>query len=256
MRVGKESFRRLFSNRLIVITLVVLVLLAMLGLSYRLMGSESNVVLKAIPAADNTIGTLGLPIHFSSNASEGDIKSYHWDFGDGGTSTEGSPSNIYVLPGWYNVTLTVESDRNTRDNKTITIGVQQPDVHDERGNGRMRNIGRSPLISSLWVTIGPNIANPTITGSVNLLEVWGDGSIVVWVDIMGRRTKLYEDFFSSTSGGQYSQSYEISPDDIGELSPSIESNIVHEIRLNYGRLDVDSEDIRATFPREELQPPW
>jgi len=234
MRVGKESFRRLFSNRLIVITLVVLVLLAMLGLSYRLMGSESNVVLKAIPAADNTIGTLGLPIHFSSNASEGDIKSYHWDFGDGGTSTEGSPSNIYVLPGWYNVTLTVESG----------------------GNGRMRNIGRSPLISSLWVTIGPNITNPTITGSVNLLEVWGDGSIVVWVDIMGRRTKLYEDFFSSTSGGQYSQSYEISPDDIGELSPSIESNIVHEIRLNYGRLDVDSEDIRATFPREELQPPW
>lgn len=33
--------------------------------------------------------------------------SYHWDFGDGGSSTEPNPSHTYGYPGWYSVTLTV-----------------------------------------------------------------------------------------------------------------------------------------------------
>lgn len=43
------------------------------------------------------------PVHFSTWVSG----AYEWDFGDGSKSTEREPTNIYSVPGDYNVTLTV-----------------------------------------------------------------------------------------------------------------------------------------------------
>lgn len=40
--------------------------------------------------------------------SVGEIKSWHWDFGDGGSSTEQNPSHAYKEPGNYVVVLDVE----------------------------------------------------------------------------------------------------------------------------------------------------
>lgn len=42
--------------------------------------------------------------------SVGDIKSYHWDFGDGTVSNEQNPSHIYKKAGEWTVVLTVEGD--------------------------------------------------------------------------------------------------------------------------------------------------
>ncbi len=41
------------------------------------------------------------------DSSENAITSWHWDFGDGRTSTEPNPIHYYLLPGVYTVTLTV-----------------------------------------------------------------------------------------------------------------------------------------------------
>jgi len=39
--------------------------------------------------------------------SIGDLTSWHWDFGDGVTSTLANPSHVYLAPGTYSVSLAV-----------------------------------------------------------------------------------------------------------------------------------------------------
>ncbi len=53
-----------------------------------------------------TSGVAPLTVQFT-NASAGDITSYAWDFGDGGTATAASPSYQYLTPGSYSVRLIV-----------------------------------------------------------------------------------------------------------------------------------------------------
>ncbi len=57
---------------------------------------------------DVTSGTAPLTVAFSSAASTATVDTYAWDFGDGGTSSEPSPSYTYTRPGSYDVTLTVD----------------------------------------------------------------------------------------------------------------------------------------------------
>lgn len=62
--------------------------------------------------ASSESGTIPLTVYFTSNAtdSDGHIVSYHWDFGDGNTSSEENPSHTFEKIGEYNVTLTVEDN--------------------------------------------------------------------------------------------------------------------------------------------------
>ncbi|MCA9308462.1 PKD domain-containing protein, partial [candidate division WWE3 bacterium] len=41
-----------------------------------------------------------------TNNSIGDFTAWNWDFGDGATSTDKTPTHTYAIPGTYNVTLT------------------------------------------------------------------------------------------------------------------------------------------------------
>ncbi|RKN75911.1 PKD domain-containing protein, partial [Ulvibacterium marinum] len=63
----------------------------------------------------------GSPTDFKLNFTE-PILSVTWDFGDGNTSTEESPSHIYVNSGSYTVNATVTSASGTRiESEVITI---------------------------------------------------------------------------------------------------------------------------------------
>ncbi|NJL54810.1 PKD domain-containing protein [bacterium] len=55
---------------------------------------------------DLTSGIAPLVVQFT-NQSSGQITSYTWSFGDGGSSSEVSPSHKFNQPGVYNVTLSV-----------------------------------------------------------------------------------------------------------------------------------------------------
>lgn len=66
-------------------------------------------------------------VNFDASASTGRIVSYAWNFGDGRTSTSGSPlaSHDYGVAGTYNVVLTVTDDVGRRDSSDpveVTVG--------------------------------------------------------------------------------------------------------------------------------------
>ncbi|HRH66452.1 MAG TPA: PKD domain-containing protein [Bacteroidia bacterium] len=54
-----------------------------------------------------------------TDASSGPISTYSWDFGDGNSSSSQNPSNTYLCPGHYNVSLTV-TDINGCSNEFIS----------------------------------------------------------------------------------------------------------------------------------------
>ena len=68
---------------------------------------------------DVSSGTDALVVSFSAVVT-GDKAglAYAWDFGDGETSTEASPTHAYVKPGYYTVTLTVENEAGETANYT------------------------------------------------------------------------------------------------------------------------------------------
>lgn len=67
----------------------------------------------ASPAAGFTF-TGSITVDFT-DASTGTISSYSWDFGDGNTSTQTSPSHTYTTDGNYIVCLVVESTEGCND---------------------------------------------------------------------------------------------------------------------------------------------
>ncbi|MDF1553743.1 MAG: PKD domain-containing protein [Deferrisomatales bacterium] len=67
-----------------------------------------------------TTGIAPLELTFS-DASTGAISSWAWDFGDGGTSTEASPTHTYSTPGEYTAALTVTGSGGTASTSTSIV---------------------------------------------------------------------------------------------------------------------------------------
>ncbi len=82
----------------------------------------SNALIISSPLANyTTVDTLscpGKPINFQG-LSTGNIVSYAWTFGDGGTSTQMNPVHIYNADGNYNVSLTVTDFYGCTASKSI-----------------------------------------------------------------------------------------------------------------------------------------
>jgi PKD repeat protein len=77
-------------------------------------------------AGASYVGTEGSPVVFSgggSYASDFTALTYAWNFGDGGTSTDQSPSHVFVDNGSYQVTLTVTDQKGRTDTATATATI-------------------------------------------------------------------------------------------------------------------------------------
>jgi len=99
---------------------------------------------KASFTADPAVGMGPLDVSFQDTSS-GLITGWAWDFGDGTTSTEPSPSHVYTTAGTYTVALTVQNESGT-DTATLAELVRVTDVPPPRAEFLCDRIeGQSPL---------------------------------------------------------------------------------------------------------------
>ncbi|MFP4173974.1 MAG: peptidoglycan DD-metalloendopeptidase family protein, partial [Candidatus Hydrogenedentota bacterium] len=72
--------------------------------------------------------TEGEPVTFEPRAEDTDDLSFHWDFGDGNTSEEESPSHTFAEPGEYEVALQVEDGAGNQANHAQELRVASADL--------------------------------------------------------------------------------------------------------------------------------
>ena len=78
------------------------------------------------PVAEFSSVASGLSVVFDGSGSsdaDGDVLSYAWLFGDGGTSTEVSPVHGYAVAGTYSVSLTVSDGQGGSDEFVADVTV-------------------------------------------------------------------------------------------------------------------------------------
>jgi PKD repeat protein len=82
------------------------------------------------PTADFTLRAERLSVAFTdaSTDNEGSITGHRWNFGDGGTSSEASPSHTYAASGSYTVSLTVTDQDGQSHTVTKDITVDENNV--------------------------------------------------------------------------------------------------------------------------------
>ena len=97
-------------------------------------GFTSTAPLNAAFTPDKTSGVFPLTISFNDR-STGSPSTWSWDFGDGTTSTDQSPSHTYTAAGKYNVSLSI-SDGTNSDSTTkneIVWATSEQDILWEEG---------------------------------------------------------------------------------------------------------------------------
>ena len=120
--------------------------------------------------------------NFSQNAT-----SYSWNFGDGNTSTETSPTHVYAEVGKYNVVLTATNAAGATANFAQEVDVKDPDEALALLAGQTSKTWRL-YRSETSMGVGPDIGNPR--GWWSLMN---DGS----------RPCVYYQEFTFNRSGQY-----------------------------------------------------
>ena len=95
------------------------------GYTYQFADDPGNEPPQVSALGSPSAGPAPLAVNFTSSASDPDgvIVSYHWAFGDGGTSTAQSPSHTYQQAGTYVAQVTVTDDMGATANALVTINV-------------------------------------------------------------------------------------------------------------------------------------
>ena len=93
-------------------------------------GLPFNLPPTPVITTDLVRGVAPLTVQFNSDRSSDDglIVSREWDFGDGTTSLEISPSHTFTTTGDYVVTLTLTDDSDATASTTVTIAVTEAPV--------------------------------------------------------------------------------------------------------------------------------
>jgi len=80
-------------------------------------------------SSDVVAGSAPLTVSFDGTGSTDpdlDTLTYSWNFGDGGSSTDASPTHTFTTQGVYNVQLTVNDGRTGSDTTSVVINVGTP----------------------------------------------------------------------------------------------------------------------------------
>ncbi len=128
------------------------------------------------------------PIQFLNyTTNQGDTPTYLWDFGDGNTSTEASPTHTYSTPGDYTVSLTVNDGQGQEESEIKTdfievIASDEPLAHwplEETGGTRTDDTGNEHHLAetaSIGATDGQDSLGASFLGNAHLFT--NDGPLV------------------------------------------------------------------------------
>jgi len=105
-------------SRIVQITIILVIAISMGSISAL---AHTTDALTASFSSDVSSGVAPLTIHFTDQSS-GSPTGWHWDFGDGSSSTRQDPAYTFQSPGTYNVTLTV-TDGSQSSSATTQIAV-------------------------------------------------------------------------------------------------------------------------------------
>jgi outer membrane protein assembly factor BamB len=103
-------------------------------------------------------GSMGIPLQFTGTAYGGfPPYTYHWDFGNGNTSSLQNPTNTYSMNGNFTVIFTVtdSTGNQTSDTTTATITYGRPVVTIVRPNHGVYLFNRKILSNINTISIGP-----------------------------------------------------------------------------------------------------
>ena len=89
--------------------------------------AEREIVVKSPPSANFRWATSGRSVKFTDTSWD-NPESWSWDFGDGETSTDRSPTHQFEGSGSYEVTLTVSNDAGRSAPKTQSVRVGESPV--------------------------------------------------------------------------------------------------------------------------------
>ncbi len=106
-------------------------------------------------ASDARSGSAPLTVHFSSSATGGSpTYSYFWNFGDGSTSSEASPSHRYSEAGTYQVSLAVTDSQSRQETYLETITVSEAQGFNAlTDNGKFLILGVIVFIAAMTVAL-------------------------------------------------------------------------------------------------------
>ena len=130
--------------------------------------ATAAVINKPLPTASFTSTTVGLTGIFTNTSAQG--TAYLWDFGDGHTSAEFSPSHVYGSAGTYSVKLTVVNECGT-----ATFGPQTVNVI---------NAGVSETSADMELTLFPNPTSGQYTLTVG--HAGNEAFMVSVIDVTGK----------------------------------------------------------------------
>jgi len=157
-----------------------------------------------------TFCTLPAAVQFSNSTSNG--STYHWDFGDGTTSTQVAPSHLYTTEGTYSVTLI--SDGGACGSDTLTkvdfIAIDAPETPvvtsaSNCGGAASLTLTAIAADSVRWYT-GPMGGLPFFTGTTYTTPVLTQtqkyyvSNQIVAPSVFGAKTN------KSTNGNYYTNS--------------------------------------------------
>ncbi|MGF1776717.1 immune inhibitor A domain-containing protein [Vibrio nomapromontoriensis] len=96
--------------------------------AYGVISLTAEPALNVPPVADFTVSADSLSITTINNSydDDGDSLLWHWEFGDGGTSNDASPTHSYEKEGIYTIKLTVTDARGDTSQQSKTVDIKRP----------------------------------------------------------------------------------------------------------------------------------
>lgn len=135
-------------------------------------------------SANPTAGNSPLIVDFATTATDfdGDNLTYHWDFGDNGTSSDEDPSHTFTGSGVYEVTLTVTDSQGASTTQTITITVFEDEIpgggggSDNQSDALQVSINASPRSGRPPLAVSCDAVPNHLYESLTYTWDFGDGT--------------------------------------------------------------------------------